>query len=35
MEKWDLLKLFQECEEERVKKNDSGGELKYDTFDIL
>jgi hypothetical protein len=35
MEKWDLLKLFQECGEGRIKDNDEWGEFKDDIFDIL
>jgi hypothetical protein len=35
MEKWDLLKLFQEWGEEGMMKNDGGGEFKYDIFDTL
>jgi hypothetical protein len=34
MEKWYLLKLFQEWGEE-IKKNDGGDEFKYDIFDLL
>jgi hypothetical protein len=30
-----LLKLFQEWGERRMKENGSGGEFKYDIFDIL
>jgi hypothetical protein len=31
MEKWDLLKLFQEWRN-RIKENDGGGEFNYDTL---
>jgi hypothetical protein len=30
MEKWYLLKLFQECWEGGIRENDGGGEFKYD-----
>jgi hypothetical protein len=30
MQKWYLLKLFQEWEEEEIKENGGGGEFKYD-----
>jgi hypothetical protein len=30
MEKWDLLKLFQEVGGEGIKENDGGGEFNYD-----
>jgi hypothetical protein len=30
MEKWDLLKLFQEWGEEVIKENDGEGEFNYD-----
>jgi hypothetical protein len=29
MEKWDMLKLFQEWEEEGIIENDRGSELNY------
>jgi hypothetical protein len=29
MEKWDLLKLFQEWGERGIKKNDRGGEFNW------
>jgi hypothetical protein len=32
MEKWDMLKLFLEWEEESMKENDGGGEFNYDIF---
>jgi hypothetical protein len=35
MEKWYLLKLFQEWGEEEIKENDGAGEFKYYIFDIL
>jgi hypothetical protein len=35
MEKWYLLKQFQEWWEKGIKENDGGGEFKYDIFDIL
>jgi hypothetical protein len=35
MEKWYLLKLFQEWGEGRIKENGEGSELKYDIFDIF
>jgi hypothetical protein len=35
MEKWDLLKLFQEWEKGEIKDNDGGDKFKYDIFDIL
>jgi hypothetical protein len=30
MEKWDMLKLFQEWGEGMIKENDGGGEFNYD-----
>jgi hypothetical protein len=30
MEKWDILKIFQEWEEWKIKENDGGGEFNYD-----
>jgi hypothetical protein len=30
MEKWDMLKLFQEWGEGEIKENDGGGEVNYD-----
>jgi hypothetical protein len=33
MEKWYLLKIFQEWE--RIKENDGRSEFKHDVFDIL
>jgi hypothetical protein len=35
MEKWCLLKLFQEWGEDKIKDSDGRGEFKYDIFDIL
>jgi hypothetical protein len=35
MEKWYLLKLFQEWEEGNMKDYSRGGAFKYDIFDIL
>jgi hypothetical protein len=35
MGKLYLLKLFQEWEDGGIKKNDGGGEFKYDIFDTL
>jgi hypothetical protein len=35
MEKWNLLKLFQEWEEGGINENDGGSEFKYGIFDIL
>jgi hypothetical protein len=32
MEKWDMLKLLQEWEEERIKENDGGGKFNYYTL---
>jgi hypothetical protein len=32
MEKWDMLKLFQEWKQEGIKENDGGGESNYDLF---
>jgi hypothetical protein len=34
MEKWDLLKLFQEWGR-GIKENDGGDEFNYDIFDTL
>jgi hypothetical protein len=34
MEKWDLLKLFQEWEG-GIKENDGGGKFKCDIFDTM
>jgi hypothetical protein len=34
MEKWDLLKQFQEWMKEGVKENDGGVEFNYDIFDV-
>jgi hypothetical protein len=30
MEKWDMLKLFQEWGEKGIKEDDGGGEFNYD-----
>jgi hypothetical protein len=35
MQKWYLLKLFQESVEGGIKESSWGGVFKYDTFDIL
>jgi hypothetical protein len=35
LEKYYLLKLFQEWEKKEIKENDRGDEFKYDVFDIL
>jgi hypothetical protein len=35
MEKWYLLKLFQEWWKGRIKENGGEGEFKYDIFDTL
>jgi hypothetical protein len=35
MEKWDLLKLFQEWGVGALNENDGGGEFNYSIFDIL
>jgi hypothetical protein len=35
MEKWYLLKLFQEWGMGGMKEKGGGGEFKYDIFDIL
>jgi hypothetical protein len=35
MEKWDLLKLLQECGLEGIKDNGGGGEFKYNIVDIF
>jgi hypothetical protein len=35
MEKWHLLKLFQENGERGIKTTGGGDEFKYDIFDML
>jgi hypothetical protein len=35
MEKWYLLKPFQEWQDREIKKSDGKGEFKYKIFDTL
>jgi hypothetical protein len=35
MQKWYLLRLFQELGVGRMKEKSGGGEFQYDIFDIL
>jgi hypothetical protein len=35
MQKWYLLKLFQDLGDRKIKDSGGGGEFKYDMFDTL